>query len=163
MGIVLDINYSDFHSIDVPDSNDFEPERRHPSPGSERFIQRLSWLLVVAAIIGGFIVLLDVRFTLTLWGQVVSVGKEGFSPELKGVVLQSMLITGFAAVVGFWLGTTKQGQEQAQSQSRIAEAVPPVVAAVAATLPPAPIPANTSVVGDMNAQANGNVNIDGKN
>lgn len=97
------------------------------------FIEKLSMLLVIGAFIGGFIVLLDIRFVLTLWGQVIQVGKEGFSPEVKGVVLQSMLITGFAAVVAFWLGTTKQGQDQAQSVNKIAEAVAPPKASGAVT------------------------------
>lgn len=103
------------------------------------FVERLSMFLVLGAFLGGFIVLLDVRFVLTLWGQVIQVGKEGFSPEVKGVVLQSMLITGFAAVVGFWLGTTKQGQDQAQSVNKIAEAAAPSQAvAVAAARAPVP-------------------------
>lgn len=95
------------------------------------FAERLSIILVQGALVGGFIVLFDIKITLTIWGQVVSIG-SGFAAETKGMVLQSMLISGFAAVVGFWLGTTKQGQEQAQSVSRIAEAVP--VAAVGKAL-----------------------------
>lgn len=139
-------------------------ERRDPSPGSEHFVQKLSMYLVLGAFLGGFIVLLDIRFTLTLWGQIISVGKEGFSPEVKGVVLQSMLITGFAAVVGFWLGTTKQGQEQAQSVSRIAEKTPEVaaaaVAAAAPATPPSAAPINTEQV---TVKTNGNVIVnDGK-
>lgn len=94
------------------------------------FIERLSILLVVGAYLGGFIVLLDIKLILP-W---ITLG-SGFSPDVKGVVLQSMLITGFAAVVGFWLGTTKQGQDQAQSVNKIAEAsAPTTAAAVAATV-----------------------------
>lgn len=100
------------------------------------YVEKISTLLIVGAFLGGFIVLLDIRFTLTIGTQVIQLGKDGFSPELKGVVVQSMLITGFAAVVAFWLGTTKQGQEQAQSVSRIAEAAPTVAAAVVAAASP---------------------------
>lgn len=100
------------------------------------FVERISVMLIIGAFLGGFIVLLDIKFTLTLGAQIVQIGSSGFSPELKGVVVQSMLITGFAAVVAFWLGTTKQGQEQAQSVSRIAEAAPTVAAAVVAAAGP---------------------------
>jgi len=96
------------------------------------FIERLSLILVLGAFVGGFIVLLDIKFIFAFGGQIIQVGKDGFSPEVKGVVLQSMLITGFAAVVGFWLGTTKQGQDQAQSVSKIAEAAAPATAAAVA-------------------------------
>lgn len=104
------------------------------------FVQRLSIILVVGAFIGGFLVLLDIRFVIELWGQQIMVGTDdGFSPEVKGVVLQSMLITGFAAVVAFWLGASKQGQESQQSVSKIAEAAAPAQAkAVAAARAPAP-------------------------
>ena len=115
------------------------------------FLERLSLILVKGALIGGFIVLFDFKFTLTFWNQVVQIG-SGFAPETKGMVLQSMLISGFAAVVGFWLGTTKQGQDQAQSVNKIAEAAAPTTAlAVAASraepAPPAPVaPAVTPAV-----------------
>lgn len=99
------------------------------------FIERLSYLLVIGAYIGGFIVLLDIKLTLS-W---IALG-SGFSPEVKGVVLQSMLITGFAAVVAFWLGTTKQGQDQAQSVNKIAEAAAPAQAAAVAAATGQPVP-----------------------
>lgn len=112
-------------------------ERRdgHDRRPSE-FLERLSVILVVGAFLGGFIVLFDFKMTLTFWGQIINIG-SGFAPETKGMVLQSMLISGFAAVVGFWLGASKQGQEQAQSQSRIAEAAPATTAAAVAAATPA--------------------------
>lgn len=113
---------------------------------SKSFIERLSTMLILGAFVGGFIVLLDIKFTLTLWGQVVSIGGTSYSPDVKGMVLQSMLITGFAAVVGFWLGTTKQGQEQAQSVSRIAESVPVAAAVAASVLPVAGTQMKTDAV-----------------
>ena len=92
------------------------------------FIEKLSLILVGGAFIGGFIVLLDIKF-ITSWFQL---GGAGFAPEIKGVVLQSMLISGFAAVVGFWLSATKQGQDQAISVNKIAEASVPVASVVPA-------------------------------
>jgi hypothetical protein len=103
------------------------------------FIEKLSLILIIGAFIGGFLVLIDVRFTITLGGQLIQIGQNGFSAEVKGVVLQSMLISGFAAVVAYWLGATKQGQEQAQSVARIAEASPGVQAAAVAAAVPAAI------------------------
>lgn len=116
---------------------------------SESFVEKLSIILVIGAYLGGFIVLLDIKFVLTFGEQVITIGKkEGFSPELIGVVLQSMLITGFAAVVGYWLSTTKQGQEQAQTMSKIAEA-PTVAATIALNEPKvtaAPINPATGII-----------------
>ena len=107
------------------------------------FIERLSIVLVLGAFLAGYIVLFDIRATLTVWGQVVNIGKDGFASEVKGMVLQSMMITGFAAVVAYWLGTTKQGQDQAQSVNKIAESAAPsqaiAVAAARAPVPTEPI------------------------
>lgn len=103
------------------------------------FIERISIILVVGAFIGGFIVLLDVRFVITVFGQVMKIGEDGFAAEVKGMVLQSMMISGFAAVVGYWLSNTKQGQDQAQYVNKIAEAALPTQAiAVAAARAPVP-------------------------
>lgn len=106
------------------------------------FVERLSVILVIGSFIGAFIVLLDFKLTIVLGGQTIQIG-SGFAPETKGMVLQSMLITALTAVVAFWYGTTKQGQDQAQSVSKIAEGASPATAlAVAASrsdpLPPVP-------------------------
>lgn len=107
------------------------------------FIERLSTILVVGSFLGAFLVLLDFKLVLTISGQIVQIG-SGFAQETKGMVLQSMLITGFAAVVAFWYGTTKQGQDQAQSVNKIAEAASPAqaaaVAAATGATPAAPPP-----------------------
>jgi hypothetical protein len=108
---------------------DYPPDRR----GTD-FVERLSILLIFGAFAGGFIVLLDFKLVITVGGQLIQLG-SGFAQETKGMVLQSMLIGGFAAVVSFWLNTTKQGQDQAKSVSKIAEqAAPATAAAVAANV-----------------------------
>lgn len=107
---------------------------------SSDFIESLSKILVVGAFVGGYIVLLDIKFALTVWGQVITIGGDGFDAAVKGVVLQSMLITGFAAVVGFWLGTTKQGQDQSQSMNKIAETAAPTTAMAVAAARSEPAP-----------------------
>lgn len=120
------------------------------------FIERLSYVLIIGAFVGGYIVLLDIKFVLDIGDQIIEIGGDGFSPEVKGVVLQSMLISGFAAVVGFWLGTTKQGQEQARSVSKIAEAAAPATAkaVAAATGQPAPADPGAPIVAEnVNVQA----------
>lgn len=106
------------------------------------FVETLSKILVTGAFLGAFIVLLDIKLTVTWGGQTIQLG-SGFAPEVKGMVLQSMLITGFAAVVGFWLSTTKQGQDQAQSVSKIAESAAPTAAAAVAAATGMPPPAPT--------------------
>jgi hypothetical protein len=126
---------------------------------SSDFIEKLSILLVKGALIGGFIVLFDLKMVFTVMGQVVSIG-SGFAAETKGMVLQSMLISGFAAVVAFWLGTTKQGQEQAQSTARIAEGAPAVAAAVVAAA--APVSKNDPIkAADVKVEAAGDVTVTG--
>jgi sulfite exporter TauE/SafE len=49
----------------------------------------------------------------------------------RSMILQTVINLTLLAV-GYWLGASKQGQEQAQSMSRIAEAAPSVAAAVVA-------------------------------
>jgi len=124
---------------------------------SSDFLERLSLLLVKGALIGGFIVLFDLKMVFTVMGQVISIG-SGFAAETKGMVLQSMLISGFAAVVAFWLGTTKQGQEQAQSTSRIAENAPAVAAAVVAAAARSTSPIEAK---DVKVEAKGDVTVTG--
>lgn len=124
-----------------------------PQEHDGQFIQTLSLILIGFSFLGGFIVLLDIRLTLTFWGQVIYLGKEGFSPEAKGMVLQSMLFSGFGAVISFWYGISKQGQEQAQSATRIAESVPPVVAAVLT---------NKTQNNNGNGQPHGDATVNGK-
>ena len=109
-------------------------ERRQVSQFRE---QMSKWMLIVSALGGGY-VLLDPVFTLTLWGQSVHVGGEGFSADLKGAVVSLILIGGWTAVKEYWLGASATGQKQAESMSRIAEAAAPATAAAvaAATKPP---------------------------
>lgn len=94
-------------------------ERR---PG--RFTEVLSTFMVKVAAIGAFVVLVDIKFTVTAWGQVVQIG-SGFSPDLKGAVIASILISGYTAVKEYWLGASASGQTQSDTMSRIAEGVPP--------------------------------------
>jgi hypothetical protein len=54
----------------------------------------------------------------------------------RSMMLQTVINLTLLAV-GYWLGSSKQGQDQAQSMSRIAEAAPGVAAAVVANANPA--------------------------
>lgn len=49
----------------------------------------------------------------------------------RSMILQTVINLTLLAV-GYWLGASKQGQDQAQSMSRMAEAAPAVAAAVVA-------------------------------
>lgn len=113
-------------------------ERRNPSA----FTERLSTRLVYIAAIGAFIVLLDLRVEFTLFDALVKIGgTEGFSADLKGAVIASILVSGFAAVKEYWLGSSHGSEDKSQSISRIAEASAPVAAAAvqAANNPNSPI------------------------
>lgn len=87
-----------------------------------RYTEKLSTFMVVTAALGGIYVLLDPVFTITLFGQSVKLGGEGFSADLKGAVVSLILIGGWTAVKEFWLGASASAQNQAASMSRIAEA-----------------------------------------
>ncbi len=97
------------------------------------FLQRLSYVLVGIAALGGFMILIDPQVTLTLGnGATLKFGSDGFSQELKGAVVTTMLLGALTAVVSFWFGASKQGQDNAQSVQRIAENAPLVAANVVA-------------------------------
>ena len=98
---------------------------------SGRFIEKLSTFMVSVAAAGALIVLVDIKITFTVFEQVIQIG-SGFSADLKGAVIASILISGFTAVKEFWLGASASGQNQAESMSRIAEASAPVAAAAVA-------------------------------
>lgn len=93
-----------------------------------KFTEVLSLFMVRVATIGAFIVLVDIKFTLTFGEQAVTIG-SGFSPDLKGAVITAILIGGWTAVKEFWLGSSAGQQTQSESISRIAEASAPTAAA----------------------------------
>lgn len=106
-------------------------DRRNP-PEKRRgiFREKLSMFMVVVAAIGAMGVLMDPKFSYTFSsGLVLSVGGDGFSADLKGAVISAILIGGWTAVKEYWLGASAAGTNQAESMSRIAEAVAPAVAA----------------------------------
>lgn len=89
------------------------------------FTESLSKFMVVTAALGAFIVLFDPKFTLTFWGQIVTIGGDGFSADLKGAVISAILIGGWTAVKEYWLGSSLGNVKSAESVQRIAEGVPP--------------------------------------
>lgn len=93
-------------------------DRRDPG----RFRECLSVIMVTTAALGGFLVLLDPEFIIGPEGWSFKIGSDGFSKELKGAVVTIMLIGGWQAVQGYWLGASAGGQKQSESMSRIAEA-----------------------------------------
>ncbi len=112
-------------------------EKRHRT-----FIECLTYIVVFIAGMGGFYVLLDPVITLTFNGQSIKVGGDGFAEQMKGAVIQTLLIGGWTTALAYWLGASKQGQESAQTVSQIASAAAPSQAAAVAAArsePAAPI------------------------
>lgn len=68
----------------------------------------------------------------------------------RSMILQTVINLTLLSV-GYWLGASKQGQDQAQSMSRIAEAAPSVAAAVVANAKPQ----NDLKAGEVNIDATG--------
>ncbi len=114
------------------------------------FPEHLSIRVVWIAGVGAFLVLLDPSITLTFMGQIVKIGGDGFSSELKGAVITIMLIGGWTAVMSFWLGASDSMAKQQASISRIAEAAP-----VSASAQTAPISADTVNVAATTANVTG--------
>lgn len=127
-----------------------ESERRTPA-----FQEWVSRFMVRVAAVGAIYVLVDPKLTCAGWDACALImNSGGFSNDLKGLVIGAILIEGYKGVKEFWLGTSKGGQESAQSMSRIAEAAPAVAAAAVAAATPAPAKAETVNVdatgGDIN-------------
>lgn len=118
------------------------------------FVERFSLLILFGSFLGGFLVLIDPRLTIPISAATLQIGGNGFSADLRGAVVQSMLIAGLSAAVGYWLGQSKTRQDTSASVQRIAEAAPTVVAAAA--------PESTKVDA-MNVDATGGkVSVDGR-
>lgn len=97
---------------------------------SSTFTQKISLIVIIIAGCGGLYVLADPVFTLSLWGQDIKFGGEGFSEQLKGAVVQTLLIGGWTTVLAYWIGASASGAKQQESAQRIAEGVPVVTPAV---------------------------------
>lgn len=105
------------------------------------FTERLSIFMVMVAAGGAFLVLFDPKFTFDFDGQILTIGGEGFSADLKGAVISAILIGGWTAVKEYWLGASAGGQSQQESVQRIAEKSSTVTAEA--------IAANTSSSGTL--------------
>ena len=97
------------------------PERRQYS----RYTEELSSFMLRVSAAGGAYVLIDPVFTFTFFifgkEQILKIGGEGFSADLKGAVVSLILIGGWTALKEFWLGSSASGQTQSESMSKIAE------------------------------------------
>lgn len=88
---------------------------------TSKFTERLSLFMVRVAAIGAAYVLLAPKFTFTLYGQVIEIGSEGFSADLKGAVVSLILIGGWSAVKEFWLGTSASSEKKSDALQRMVE------------------------------------------
>lgn len=126
------------------------------------FVERLTYIVVIFAGFGGLLVMVDpvLTFTLPGDGNSLKVGGGGFSEQLKGAVIQTLLIGGWTTALAFWLRITPTEQRQQETVSRMAEAAAPAQArAVAAARGPAP---TESVTPSAPIKAE-NVNVDATN
>lgn len=72
---------------------------------SRKFIEQLSCTLVWFSGLGALLVLVDPVITLVLTnGTTITLGGKGFSDQFKGAVVTLILVAGFTAVTGYWLG-----------------------------------------------------------
>lgn len=117
------------------------------------FVERLTYIVVTFAGFGGLLVMIDpvLTFTLPGDGNSINVGGDGFSEQLKGAVIQTLLIGGWTTALAFWLRITPTEQRQQEAVSRMAESANPAQArAVAAARGPAPseatLPLNPNAV-----------------
>jgi len=103
---------------------------------------------VVVSSIGAILVLVDPVITFALMnGTTIHIGGNGFSDQLKGAVVSLILVSGFAAVIGYWLGASDQGMKAQESVNDIAKAAPAVAAArVAAGTGPGALPLKTDTI-----------------
>ncbi len=112
-----------------------QPERR----GHGEFIEKMSMTIIVMAGLGTLLVLIDPVITIVLEsGTTIKLGGNGFADQFKGSVLTLIVASGFAAVIGYWLGASNQGQKAQDSVTTLAvAAAPATAAAVAASRAPA--------------------------
>ena len=88
---------------------------------ASKFTERLSLFMVRVAAVGAAYVLLAPKLTFSLYGQVIEIGSEGFSADLKGAVVSLILIGGWSAVKEFWLGTSASSEKQTDALQRMVE------------------------------------------
>lgn len=101
---------------------------------SSHFVENLSIGILTLSALGALLVLIDPIATIALpAGSSLHLGGSGFSDQLKGMVVATILVGGFSGVIGYWIGASSQGNKAQESVNSIAQlAAPSTVAAVAA-------------------------------
>jgi hypothetical protein len=90
------------------------------------FQEKLSSRMLMIAGVGAILVLLDPKMIIPLGADIsLRIGGEGFSNDLKGMVIGAILVGGFNSIREFWLGTSVGGQKAADLVGRVAEAAAP--------------------------------------
>ncbi len=77
-----------------------------------KFLYLLSLMLVMFSFGGAAWVLMDPLITIGPfnWGT-ITIGRTPFSADLRGSVVSTILVGGFAGVVGYWLGASNAGNK----------------------------------------------------
>lgn len=116
----------------------FRRERREALTYREQLSNKLVYIAGAVAIF----VLLDPRLAVPIGtaGTILTLGGDGFSAEIKGVVIGVFLTEGIKKVGEFFLGSTAAGQETSKVVERMAEKAPEALkdAVAAARAPPLP-------------------------
>lgn len=137
----------------MPEPRIIFDDRRMPT----KFTERLSCVLIAIAGLGAAWVLTDPVVSLILpSGTTIKIG-GAFSADLKGMIIGQILISGFAAVIGYWLGASAGSLKTTETIGRIAEQSAPVAAAAVAAAATAPLQAE-----DVTVEASGDVNVERK-
>lgn len=84
-------------------------ERRHSA-----FVERLSERIIWISAVGAAYVLVDPQISFGWNGIALRLGSAGFSADLKGSVITAILVGGFSAAAGYWLGSSNQGNPPEQ-------------------------------------------------
>lgn len=132
------------------------------SVGDRCFVRWLSLTLVIVSSIGAMIVLIDPVITFAVSdGSTIKIGGTGFSDQLKGAVVSLILVSGFAAVIAYWLGASNQGQRAQEQVGTIATTAAPMQAAAVAAARSEPVaPVKTESLTVDAAGADININQD---
>ena len=96
-----------------PKTKTLEPDRLYQDERRKAvncFLQWLSVLLIMVTSFGSAWVLVDPQITYSPTPQfTITLGRTPFSSDLKGAIIMGIIVGGFVAVTGYWLGASNSG------------------------------------------------------
>lgn len=134
-----------------------------------QFVERVSLHLMWIAAVCAIVILIDPRLIIPVGssGWTFALGGDGFSSELKGVIIGIIVGAGITGVSKYWLDASASSNAANKTMSTIAAASAPtaalaVAAARAEPLPPvaaAPMPEGGVSAKDVTVKAEGDVTV----